>query len=106
MIQKIFGISLVVLWLRLHASTAGGSGLILSQEAKMPYTIAQPHTFKEILCIWVSPFPGLCQSLTFHAYIHSAYWITPISLLTYFLINPYWITPISLLTTVPWQSSG
>ena len=93
MIQKIFGISLVVLWLRLHASTAGGSALIPGQEAKIPYTIAQPHTFKEILCIWVSPFSHLCQSLTFHAYIHSAYWITPISLLI-------------VILGLPWQSSG
>ena len=35
--RKAAGTSLVVQWLRLHASTAGGAGLTLSQGTKIPH---------------------------------------------------------------------
>ena len=36
-----WGISLVVQWLRLHASTSGGKGSILGWETKIPYGAAK-----------------------------------------------------------------
>ena len=37
--MKFGGISLAVQWLRLHASNAGGTGLLPGQETKIPHAI-------------------------------------------------------------------
>ena len=41
------GTSLVVQWLRLHGSNAGGAGLIPGQGTKIPHAV-QPKIFKKI----------------------------------------------------------